>query len=64
MSNQILINAISLIQNPNTMKNGLQMNPMLFKMIVLVTCFMLVMLYNKSKAAGIHATTIHVVAKH
>ena len=33
------------------MKNGLQMNPMLFKMVLLVTCFMLVMLYNKSKAA-------------
>jgi len=33
------------------MKNGLQMNPMLFKMMVLLTCFMLVMLYNKSKAA-------------
>ena len=46
------------------MKNGLQMNPMLFKMIVLVTCFMMVMLYNKSKAAGIHQTTIQVVAKH
>lgn len=46
------------------MKNGLQMNPMLFKMIVLVTCFMMVMLYNKSKAAGIRQTTVQVVAKH
>ena len=34
------------------MKNGLHTNPMMFKMIVLVTCFMLVMLYNKSKAAA------------
>lgn len=37
------------------MKNGLQINPMLFKMVVLVTCFMLVMLYNKSKAADFSA---------
>lgn len=35
------------------MKNGLQINPMLFKMVVLVTCFMLAMLYNKSKAATV-----------
>lgn len=28
------------------------MNPFLFKLVVLVTCFMLVMLYNKSKGAG------------
>lgn len=35
------------------MKNGLHMNPLLFKMVVLVTCFMLVMLYNKSKGADI-----------
>jgi hypothetical protein len=33
------------------MKNGLQTNPVMFKMILLVTCFMLAMLYNKSKAA-------------
>jgi len=33
------------------MKNGLHFNPLIFKMVVLVTCFMLVMLYNKSKAA-------------
>lgn len=46
------------------MKNGLQMNPMVFKMMVLVTCFMLVMLYNKSKAADIRQTTVHVAAKH
>jgi len=37
------------------MKNGLHMNPLLFKMVVLVTCFMLVMLYNKSKGADIAA---------
>ena len=35
------------------MKNGLHMNPLLFKMVILVTCFMLVMLYNKSKGADI-----------
>lgn len=34
------------------MKNGLHTNPFMFKMILLVTCFMLVMLYNKSKAAN------------
>ena len=45
------------------MKNGLQMNPMLFKMIVLVTCFMMVMLYNKSKAADVHTPTVNKVAK-
>lgn len=33
------------------MKNGLHFNPVLFKMVLLVTCFMLVMLYNKSKGA-------------
>ncbi len=33
------------------MKNGMHINPVLFKMVVLVTCFMLVMVYNKSKAA-------------
>ncbi|MEN9569016.1 MAG: hypothetical protein RL172_247 [Bacteroidota bacterium] len=40
------------------MKNGLHINPVLFKMVILVTCFMLVMLYNKSKAATVsqHAT--------
>lgn len=45
------------------MKNGLHTNPMMFKMIVLVTCFMLVMLYNKSKAAtrlGVHPTELAV----
>ena len=31
------------------MKNNLQTNPILFKMVLLVTCFMLVMLYNKSQ---------------
>ena len=35
------------------MKNGLHMNQLLFKMVVLVTCIMLVMLYNKSKAADV-----------
>jgi hypothetical protein len=46
------------------MKNGLQMNPMLFKAIVLVTCFMMVMLYNKSKAADTRQTTVNMEAKH
>ena len=31
------------------MKNNLQTNPILFKMVLLVTCLMLVMLYNKSQ---------------
>lgn len=35
------------------MKNGLHINPLLFKMVVLVTCFMLVMFYNKSKGANL-----------
>jgi hypothetical protein len=39
------------------MKNGLPVNPMMFKMVVLFTCFMLVMIYNKSKAANISAVT-------
>lgn len=33
------------------MKNNLHANPLLYKMILLFTCFMLVILYNKSKAA-------------
>lgn len=44
------------------MKNGLHMNPLLFKMVVLVTCFMLVMLYNKSKGADI--ATKKITAQH
>ncbi len=35
------------------MKNGLHFNPLLMKMVVLVTCFMLVMFYNKSRGADI-----------
>ena len=42
------------------MKNGLHMNPLLFKMVVLVTCFMLVMLYNKSKGADMAVKKIPV----
>lgn len=38
------------------MKNGLHFNPVLFKMVLLVTCFMLVMLYNKSKGADMPTT--------
>ena len=46
------------------MKNGLHTNPMMFKMIVLVTCFMLVMLYNKSKAATHTAVQQKTIAIH
>ncbi len=45
------------------MKNGLQTNPVMFKMIVLVTCFMLAMLYNKSKAAVPQSTHQHITVK-
>jgi hypothetical protein len=41
------------------MKNGLQINPMLFKVVLLVTCFMLVMLHNKSKAADTTRAAVH-----
>ena len=34
------------------MKNSLQTNSFIFKIIVLVTCFMMVMFYNQSKAAA------------
>jgi hypothetical protein len=46
------------------MKNGLHINPLFFKMAVLVTCFMLVMFYNKSKGADISQATAtqHTVA--
>lgn len=46
------------------MKNGLHINPLLFKMAVLVTCFMLVMFYNKSKGADLSpgTATQHIVA--
>ena len=46
------------------MKNGLHTNPMMFKMIVLVTCFMLVMLYNKSKAASHAPMQQKIIAVH
>jgi len=42
------------------MKNSLQTNPLLFKTIVLITCFMLVMFYNKSKAADCNKTTFSI----
>ena len=32
------------------MKNNLHTNPLLFKLLVFVTCFMLVILYNKAQA--------------
>lgn len=42
------------------MKNGLHINPFLFKMVLLVTCFMLVMFYNKSKGETVtNASTLH-----
>jgi hypothetical protein len=34
------------------MKNSLHTNPLMFKIVILLTCFMLVMVYNKSKAQG------------
>ncbi|CAN5540633.1 hypothetical protein BH11BAC3_BH11BAC3_10500 [soil metagenome] len=33
------------------MKNNIHTNPLLLKMVILITCFMLVMLYNESYAA-------------
>jgi hypothetical protein len=38
------------------MKNNSQVNPMLLRLMVLITCCMLVMLYNKSKAASPNST--------
>ena len=38
------------------MKNNLHTNPLIFKLLVLVTCFMLVILYNKSQASGTWST--------
>ncbi len=35
------------------MKNNLQTNPVLLKLTILVACFMLVIVYNKSKAAEV-----------
>jgi hypothetical protein len=35
------------------MKNSLLNNPLFVKTIVLITCFMLVMIYNKSKAQSL-----------
>ena len=34
------------------MKNNLQTNPLVFKLLVLITCFMLTILYNKSRASS------------
>jgi hypothetical protein len=44
------------ILKPKTMKNNLQTNPVALKVIILITCFMLVMLYNKSKAGSLTAS--------
>lgn len=51
------------------MKNDLQTNPILFKMVVLVTCFLMAILYNKSKAAEMTADKVavnflHDIKKH
>ena len=32
------------------MKNSLQTNPVILQIIILITCFIMVMFYNKSKA--------------
>lgn len=34
------------------MKNNLQTNPLIFKLLVLITCFMVAILYNKSQASN------------
>ncbi len=40
------------------MKNGLHINPLMLRAVLLLTCFMLVMIYNKSKAQSpVHYTT-------
>jgi hypothetical protein len=39
------------------MKKKLQTNTLLFKTALLITCFMLVILYNKSKAAEVPTTS-------
>lgn len=44
------------------MKNSLHTNPLMFKIVVLLTCFMLVMMYNKSKAQSCYKTQFS--AKH
>lgn len=44
------------------MRNNLQSNPIAFKIIILLTCFMLVMLYNKSKAGELPPSTFKKVA--
>lgn len=41
------------------MKNKLHSTPLLFKMILLVTCFMLTILYNKSHAASLPDNICH-----
>ena len=41
------------------MKNNIHTNPLLFRMIILVTCFLLVMLYSKT-----YATTGLTLAAH
>lgn len=43
------------------MRNNLHVSPKPFvlKMIVLITCFMLVIFYNKSKAAGVTKSPIN-----
>lgn len=43
------------------MKNNTHANPLLFRMIALVTCFMLVILYNKTKAGEINPVSTYKV---
>jgi hypothetical protein len=45
------------------MKNGLHINPFMLKAVVLLTCFMLVMIYNKSKAQMPAGHTVEMLAK-
>jgi hypothetical protein len=45
------------------MKNGLHINPFMLKAVVLLTCFMLVMVYNKSKAQSLAPHHIELRAK-
>jgi hypothetical protein len=44
------------ILKSSIMKNGLHLNPIMLKAVLLLTCFMLVMFYNKAKAQ----TQVHI----
>ena len=49
-------------QKQTIMKNNSQSNPMALRLMILFTCCMLVMLYNKSKAASSPASTFKKIA--